>query len=66
MSPLPPPGPARRLTVFAVVVCALAVAAAVVCFTRGSFLGVVWILMAGVSSNMAWYYLRKARNDVSR
>jgi hypothetical protein len=39
----------------------LALAAAGVSFARGSFLGVVWILMAGVSSNMAWYFLRKAK-----
>ncbi|GDY53081.1 hypothetical protein SVIO_037040 [Streptomyces violaceusniger] len=29
----------------------------------GSWLGIVWILIAGISSNMAWYYLRKARAD---
>ncbi|MCQ4044836.1 hypothetical protein ACFOSC_17360 [Streptantibioticus rubrisoli] len=52
-----------RLALFAIAVCVLAVAAAVVSFVRGSFLGVVWVLMAGVSSNMAWYYLRKAKAD---
>lgn len=46
---------------YALAVCVLAVAAAVVSFTRGSWLGVVWILIAGLSSNMAYYYLRKAR-----
>lgn len=66
MSPLPPPGSARRLAVFATVVCVLALAAAGVSFAAGSLLGVVWILMAGVSSNMAWYYLRRARSTVSR
>ncbi|MFE5946234.1 hypothetical protein [Streptomyces sp. NPDC056480] len=50
-----------RLALFALVVCALAVAAAVVSFVEGSFLGVVWILIAGLSSNMAWYYLRRAK-----
>ncbi|MFI5617441.1 hypothetical protein [Streptomyces sp. NPDC051567] len=50
-----------RLAVFAVVVCALAVAAAVVAFAQGSLLGIVWVLMAGLTSNMAWYYVRKAR-----
>ncbi|MFH8405983.1 hypothetical protein ACH4FX_14570 [Streptomyces sp. NPDC018019] len=55
-----------RLAVFALVVCALAVAAAVVSFIEGSWLGIVWILMAGISSNMAWFYLRKAKLDRAR
>ncbi|MEU8778650.1 hypothetical protein [Streptomyces sp. NPDC048606] len=50
-----------RLAVFAVVVCALAVAAAVVAFVEGSFLGIVWVLLAGLTSNMAWYYIRKEK-----
>ncbi|QKV95308.1 hypothetical protein HUT19_29240 [Streptomyces sp. NA02950] len=50
-----------RLAIYALVVCVLAIAAAVVSFARGSLLGVVWILLAGVSSNMIWYYVRKAR-----
>ncbi|MER5766675.1 hypothetical protein [Streptomyces sp. NPDC001985] len=50
-----------RLALYALVVCALAVAAAVVSFTQGLWLGVVWVLIAGLSSNMAWYYLRKAK-----
>ncbi|MFG2709407.1 hypothetical protein ACGFX2_02495 [Streptomyces goshikiensis] len=50
-----------RLAVFAVVVCALSVAAAVVAFVEGSFLGIVWVLLAGVTSNMAWFYVRKAK-----
>ncbi|GLV97306.1 hypothetical protein [Streptomyces lavendulae] len=55
-----------RLAVFAVVVCLLAVAAAVVAFMEGSFLGIVWVLLAGLTSNMAWYYVRKARADEQR
>ncbi|MEU8501058.1 hypothetical protein [Streptomyces lavendulae] len=55
-----------RLAVFAVVVCLLAVAAAVVAFMEGSFLGIVWVLLAGLTSNMAWYYVRKARADKQR
>ncbi|MFK8846299.1 hypothetical protein [Streptomyces sp. Ac-502] len=55
-----------RLAVFALVVCALAVAAAVVSFTQGSWLGIVWILMAGISSNMAWFYVRKSKMDRER
>ncbi|TJZ55490.1 hypothetical protein FCH28_09030 [Streptomyces piniterrae] len=53
--------PVPRLAIWASVLCVLAVAAAVVSFVQGSWLGVVWILMAGVSSNMAWFYLRKAK-----
>ncbi|MFD5097943.1 hypothetical protein [Streptomyces albidochromogenes] len=55
----PPPMP--RLALYALLVCLLAVAAAVVSFVQGSWLGIVWILLAGVASNMAWYYLRRAR-----
>ena len=54
-----------RLAVFALVVCALAVAAAVVSFAQGSLLGIAWVLMAGVSSNMAWYYVRRMRAERS-
>ncbi|MEU8625692.1 hypothetical protein [Streptomyces sp. NPDC048669] len=51
-----------RLALYAVAVCALAVAAAVISFVRGSWpLGIVWVLMIGLSSNMAWYYLRRRR-----
>ncbi|MET8164594.1 hypothetical protein ABZT34_10100 [Streptomyces sp. NPDC005329] len=72
MSPLPPPSQNRRLALYTLVVCVLAVAAAVVSFVQGSFLGVVWVLLAGLSSNMTWYYVKreKARRaagaDVSR
>ncbi|CAM5347274.1 hypothetical protein GCM10010230_16660 [Streptomyces narbonensis] len=52
-----------RLALYALVVCALAVAAAVVSFVQGSFLGVIWVLLAGLSSNMAWYYLRRAKAE---
>jgi hypothetical protein len=37
------------------------VAAAVVSFLQGSWLGIVWILLAGLSSNMTWYYARRGR-----
>ena len=51
-----------RLAVYALAVCLLAVAAAVVSFVQGSVLiGVVWILLAGLSSNMTWYYVRRGR-----
>ncbi|MFH8486067.1 hypothetical protein [Streptomyces longisporoflavus] len=57
-----------RLALYALTVCALAVAAAVVSFVQGNWVGVVWVLLAGLSSNMAWYYLRraKAQRDASR
>ncbi|MFI6372128.1 hypothetical protein [Streptomyces sp. NPDC050546] len=54
-----------RLAVYALIVCVLAVAAAVVSFVEGSWLGIVWVLLAGLSSNMAWYYLRRARAQKS-
>ncbi|RKN45928.1 hypothetical protein [Streptomyces hoynatensis] len=52
---------ARRLARYALLVCALTLAAAVLSFVRGNWLGVVWLLMTGLSSNMAWYYARRAR-----
>ncbi|EFL14852.1 hypothetical protein [Streptomyces sp. C] len=55
-----------RLALFAIVVCVLAVAAAVVAFVEGSFLGIVWVLLAGVTSNMAWFYVRKAKAEKQR
>ncbi|NEA51523.1 hypothetical protein [Streptomyces sp. SID10815] len=50
-----------RLARYTLIVCLLAVAAAVVSFARGSWLGVVWVLLAGLSSNMTWYYVRRGR-----
>ncbi|MEU8540794.1 hypothetical protein AB0C52_12555 [Streptomyces sp. NPDC048717] len=50
-----------RLALFALVVCALAVAAAVVSFVQGNLIGIVWVLLAGLSSNMAWFYVKRAR-----
>ncbi|MFI7273313.1 hypothetical protein [Streptomyces sp. NPDC049879] len=52
---------ARRLAGYALLVCVLTVAAAVVSFAQGNWLGVVWVLMAGVASNMGWYYARRAK-----
>lgn len=52
----------RRLALYAATVCALATAAATVSYLRGgAVVGTVWVLLAGVSSNMAWYHLRRAR-----
>ena len=50
-----------RLALYALLVCLLAVAAAVVSFVQGSWLGIVWVLLAGLSSNMCWYYVRRER-----
>ena len=50
----------RRPAVLILAVCVLAAAAAVVSFAHGSWLGVVWVLLVGVTSNMGWYYLRRA------
>ena len=52
-----------RLGVYALIVCVLAVAAAVVSFAQGSWLGIVWVLLAGLSSNMCWYYVKRARDE---
>ncbi|MFD6275706.1 hypothetical protein ACFWFI_09055 [Streptomyces sp. NPDC060209] len=52
-----------RLALYASIVCVLAVAAAVVSFVEGSLLGIVWVLLAGLSSNMAWFYVRKHRAE---
>lgn len=59
----PSPSPTRRIALYATVVCVLALVAAGVSFARGSFLGVVWILLAGLTSNMAWFYVRKAKAE---
>ncbi|MFI6204795.1 hypothetical protein ACIBAI_00115 [Streptomyces sp. NPDC051041] len=50
-----------RLALYTLIVCVLAVAAAVISFVRGSWLGIVWVLLAGLSSNMTWYYLKRHR-----
>ncbi|MGW2572966.1 hypothetical protein [Streptomyces sp. NPDC001537] len=52
-----------RLGLYALIVFVLAVAAAVVSFAQGSWLGIVWILLAGLSSNMCWYYWKRGRAE---
>jgi hypothetical protein len=32
-----------------------------VSFANGSFLGIVWVLLAGLSSNMTWYYIKREK-----
>lgn len=51
------------LALFTVAFCLLSAAAAAVSFASGSWLGILWILLAGLSSNMAWYYLRRPRRE---
>ncbi|MEU9985494.1 hypothetical protein AB0E10_01580 [Streptomyces sp. NPDC048045] len=62
MSLSPPPTRTRRLALYTLAVCVLAVAAAVVSFVQGSWLGIVWVLLAGLSSNMTWYYIKRGRS----
>ncbi|MFE0461993.1 hypothetical protein ACFW1A_22365 [Kitasatospora sp. NPDC058965] len=50
-----------RNALYASIVFVLAVAAAVVSFVEGNWLGVIWVLLAGVSSNIAWFYLRREK-----
>ncbi len=50
-----------RLALYALAVCLLAVAAAAVSFAQGNLLGIVWVLLAGLSSNMCWYYVRRGK-----
>ncbi|MGW2930379.1 hypothetical protein ACWDA7_00560 [Streptomyces sp. NPDC001156] len=60
------PTPMPRLALYALIVCILAVVAAVVSFAEGSWLGIVWVLLAGLTSNMTWYYVRRSRADRGR
>lgn len=59
------PAAARRFAFQALAVCVVAVAAAVVAFAQGSWLGVVWLLMAALTSNLAWYYHRRGRETAA-
>jgi hypothetical protein len=54
-----------RLSHYALVLCLLAATAAVVSFAEGSWLGIVWVLLAGVTSNMWWYYHRKGKAEAA-
>ncbi|MFE6718286.1 hypothetical protein ACFVDU_11915 [Streptomyces albidoflavus] len=55
-----------RLALYALAVCVLTVVAAVISFVQGQWIGVVWVLMAGLSSNMAWFYFRRAKAERQR
>ncbi|GCD99914.1 MULTISPECIES: hypothetical protein [Embleya] len=50
-----------RIVVLAVIVCVLALAAAVVAFVNGSWLGLPFVLLAALDGNIAFYYLRRQR-----
>lgn len=50
-----------RLALYALAVCLLSLTAAVFSFVQGSLLGIVWVLLAGLSSNMTWYYARRGK-----
>jgi hypothetical protein len=54
-------GRTSRVAVLAAVVCVLALAAAVLAFVDGSWLGIPFVLLAAVDGNIAWYYLRRDR-----
>ncbi|MYW02080.1 hypothetical protein [Streptomyces sp. SID3343] len=50
-----------RIAVLAVIVCVLALAAAVIAFVGGSWLGVPFVLLAALDGNIAFYYVRRHR-----
>ncbi|MEU3603557.1 hypothetical protein ABZ714_33345 [Streptomyces sp. NPDC006798] len=52
-----------RLAVYTLAACLLAVVAAVVSFVQGMWIGVVWVLLAGLSSNMTWYYIKRGKAE---
>ncbi|MFJ3641980.1 hypothetical protein ACIPRD_19790 [Streptomyces sp. NPDC090108] len=55
------PNPMPRIALYSLIVCVLAVVAAVVSFVQGSWLGIVWVLLAGLSSNMTFLAVRRGR-----
>ncbi|MEV7780999.1 hypothetical protein [Kitasatospora sp. NPDC088351] len=50
-----------RTSRYALIVVVLAVAAAVVSLVQGFWLGLIWIPLAGVASNVLWLNLRRAK-----
>jgi membrane protein implicated in regulation of membrane protease activity len=55
-----------RFTLLAFILAALALAAAVVSVFAGFWLGLGFILLAGLSSNIGWVQWRRARLTVGR
>jgi hypothetical protein len=50
-----------RFALLAFVLAALALVAAVVSVLAGFWIGLVWVLLAGISSNVGWVHMRRAR-----
>ncbi|CAM5635610.1 hypothetical protein BOQ63_030765 [Streptomyces viridifaciens] len=50
-----------RTSLFALLVVALALAAAVVSVVQGFWLGLIWLPLAGVASNVLWMNRRRAK-----
>ncbi|MQS11984.1 hypothetical protein F7Q99_06665 [Streptomyces kaniharaensis] len=50
-----------RTSLFALIVVVLALAAAVVSVAQGFWLGLIWVPMAGVASNVLWMNRRRAK-----
>lgn len=55
-----------RIALYSLIVCLLAVAAAVVSFVQGSWLGIIWVLLAGLSSNMTFFAVKRGRATAAR
>ncbi|MGW2372102.1 MULTISPECIES: hypothetical protein [Kitasatospora] len=50
-----------RTSLFALLVVVLALAAAVVSVIEGFWLGLIWLPLAGVASNVLWMNRRRAK-----
>ncbi|MFI9326193.1 hypothetical protein ACIGZJ_01465 [Kitasatospora sp. NPDC052868] len=50
-----------RTSLFALIVVVLALTAAVVALVQGDWVGLIWIPLAGVASNVLWLNLRRAK-----
>ncbi|MFD5463150.1 hypothetical protein ACFWIQ_10045 [Kitasatospora sp. NPDC127059] len=50
-----------RTSLFALLVVVLALAAAVVSMIEGFWIGLIWLPLAGVASNVLWMNRRKAK-----
>jgi hypothetical protein len=50
-----------RFSLFAFVLAALALIAAVISVAAGFWVGLLWVLLAGLASNVGWVQLRRAR-----
>ncbi|WP_235215564.1 hypothetical protein [Phaeacidiphilus oryzae] len=50
-----------RFSLFAFILAALALLAAVVSALAGLWVGLLWVLLAGLASNVGWVQLRRAR-----